>query len=288
MNDYDNSLLAFEPINDVELMNSSCLTNLGLYIIQKIKEEDYRKDELFFGVKEEQGKAYYMSEEELQSKISITELIRDNRDILMNLEEFYEEECQWSLLRWIWKIHKRIKKRKSSDDYSDKEDCIKNINKNNLNRNEEILIFNIINIFEIFPIKPNDLKSLNFIEKLKAIKKTVKSINLSIYKKIKKVVKFWKTLLKFYDEKNASFFHEQSKSDALNQKRLRENDETDDKKNSILKEDDTNTIMSSILSLDDSESGEKSEYKKKSVSWKSDNFLVDKIEFDPKMAPSEN
>jgi len=44
--------------------------------------------------------------------------------------------------------------------------------------------------------------------------------------------------------------------------------------------------MSSNISLDDTESGEH-KIKKKNVSWKSQDSLVEKIEFDPMNAPFE-
>ena len=170
--------------------------------------------------------------------------------------------------------------------------------KNNcLNNKAEILLFNILNIFEIFPIKPDDLKSLNFIEKLTEIKQDMKSRNLILYKKVKKLVKFWKKMIKFFDsQKNLNQISEilpESQSLkhfdlTLNKKRLLENSSTDKKEKTQKPEnkDDNENISSSVTntSLDEIESGE-IKIKKKNVKWK--DFLVEKIEFNPMNAPLE-
>ena len=77
---------------------------------------------------------------------------------------------------------------------------------------------------------------------------------------------------------------------SLNQKRSLENCDTDKKEKKkkitfITKKEDCE-IMSSNISLDDTESGEH-KIKKKNVSWKSQDSLVEKIEFDPMNAPFE-
>jgi hypothetical protein len=176
-----------------------CLNNIGFYIIQKIREEDFREDKTSLNI-EESDEAKKLIEEEIKSKINIAEMILNNRDILMNLEDFYEEDCQFSLLNWACDIHKRIKRQRNPKtcltlEYYEKinKDFFKY--KNSLINNMEILLYNILNIFEIFPIKPDDLKSLNFIEKLKDIKKEMKIHNRIIYKKIKKLIKVWKSMI---------------------------------------------------------------------------------------------
>ena len=171
--------------------------------------------------------------------------------------------------------------------------------KNNcLNNKAEILLFNILNIFEIFPIKPDDLKSLNFIEKLRDIKKGMKPRNLMIYKKIKKLIKFWKKMIKFFDSQRKSIIPETKATIqnpkffdiTLNQKRQLEDCDTEQKdKNKrlcFLPNKETNDNMSSNISLDETESGEH-KIKKKNVTWKSEESLVERIEFDPMNAPLE-
>ena len=117
----------------------------------------------------------------------------NNRDILMNLEEFYDEDCQLSLLNWAWNIHRRFFRNKNIEPFLNTSCTVTHFPLNNdllfknncLNNKAEILLFNILNIFEIFPIKPDDLKSLNFIEKLKEIKRDMKSKNLINIRKSK-------------------------------------------------------------------------------------------------------
>ena len=287
------SFLSYETgINDAF---ETCLNNIGFYIIQKIREEDLRKDKYILDI-DENAEDQKMMEEEIKSKIGISEMILNNKDILMNLEDFYEEDCQFSLLNWACSIHKRFRQQRYSKtgfalDYYENINKDFSNKKNSLNNNAEILIFNILNIFEIFPIKPDDLKSLNFIEKLKEIKKDMKTQNLIIYKKIKNLIKFWKSMIKLFDKHKAFLNSEKNNVNInINKKRLRENEETaqkDKNKNRILcglKENNEN--FSSNLSIYETDSCEMNEVKKKNVSWKTDDLLVDKVEYDPTNAPA--
>ena len=267
-----------------------CLNNIGFYIIQKIREEDFREDKDPLNI-EESDEAKKLTEEEIKSKMSIAELILNNRDILMNLEEFYEEDCQISLLNWACDIHKRIKRQRNQRTCLSLE-YYENINKdffkykNSLINNMEILLYNILNIFEIFPIKPDDLKSLNFIDKLKEIKKDMKNKNLLIYKKIKNLIKFWKSMIKIFDNHKSEFI---PGNNIINKKRLRE-DESTAKKDKYIKSNEfqeDNEIYISNLSIYETDSGEHNEIKKKNVSWKNDNILVDKIEYNPNNPPND-
>jgi hypothetical protein len=264
------SFLSYETgINDAF---ETCLNNIGFYIIQKIREEDLRKDKYILDI-DENAEDQKMMEEEIKSKIGISEMILNNKDILMNLEDFYEEDCQFSLLNWACSIHKRFRQQRYSKtgfalDYYENINKDFSNKKNSLNNNAEILIFNILNIFEIFPIKPDDLKSLNFIEKLKEIKKDMKTQNLIIYKKIKNLIKFWKSMIKLFDKHKAYLNSEKNNVNInINKKRLRENEETaqkDKNKNRILcglKENNEN--FSSNLSIYETDSCELNEVKKK-------------------------
>ena len=289
--------------------DSSNLSTVGLYIIQKLREEDLKEMLPSLSLDESNLNLENVADE-LNSKYGIVELILNNRDILVNLDEFYEEECQLSLLNWAWNIHRKFFGRKNETNstgnnletdtnaniFLNKEFLFKN---KCLNNKAEILLFNILNIFEIFPIKPDDLKSLNFIEKLRDIKKDMKSRNLLLYKKIKKLINFWKKMIKFFEAQNKpNSPSPEEKSDnvfrifdvSLNQKRSLENCDTDKKEKKkkitfITKKEDCE-IMSSNISLDDTESGDH-KIKKKNVSWKSQDSLVEKIEFDPMNAPFE-
>ena len=264
----------------------SCFNNIGLYIIQKIREEDFRKDKYTIDIEESAGNQR-LNQEEVKAKIAIAEMIIKNKDILMGLEDFYEEECQLSLLNWACDIHKKlVKERYSKNNLNYNENINKNLfNKNSLDNNGEILLFYILNIFELFPIKPYDLKSLNFIDKLKEIKKDMKTQNLLIYKKIKNLIKFWKSIIKFFDNYESKKVSEKNIIN-MKKKRLREDDNTA-KKDRYIKSNEIKEDIISNISIYETDSGEHNEIKKKSVSWKDDNILVDKIEYDPNNAPND-
>ena len=305
MNELDFSKTLFPSIKCFSKEEDSNLNNVGLYIIQKLREEDLRESLPSLNL-EEKNSSFEKVAEEIESKLSIVELIKNNRDILMNLEEFYEEDCQLSLLNWAWDIHRRFFGNKNFETLFEMNSATNAhfalnkdlLFKNNcLNNKAEILLFNILNIFEIFPIKPDDLKSLNFIEKLTEIKQDMKSRNLILYKKVKKLVKFWKKMIKFFDSQKAlnqiSEILPESQSLkhfdlTLNKKRLLENSSTEKKEKDPKPEnkDDNEMISSSATStsLDEIESGE-NKMKKKNVKWK--DFLVEKIEFNPMNAPLE-
>ena len=282
---------------------------IGIYIIQKLREEDLRENQFSLDIEESNSNSENIAEE-LQSKLEIVEMIKNNRDILMNLEDFYEEDCQLSLLNWAWNIYRRFYENKNIEPRSDinmntitEANCALNkdlLLKNNcLNNKAEILLLNILNIFEIFPIKPDDLKSLNFIEKLREIKKDMKSRNIFIYKRIKKLIHFWKKMIKFFDSQcNPKPIIETNTKNqilkpfdlTLNQKRQLEDCPTGKKEKNkkpnffSSKEDGDN--MSANISLDETESGEH-RIKKKNVTWKNEESLVEKIEYNPMNAPFE-
>ena len=305
MNELDFSKSLCAPINSSSCEDFSNLNNVGLYIIQKLREEDLKESFLSLGLEELNLRAENI-DKEIRAKLSIVDLILNNRDILINLEDFYEEDCQLSLLNWACNINRKFFANKNFEPLSEANthsDIQFPLNKdlffkkNYLNNKAEILLFNILNIFEIFPIKPDDLKSLNFIEKLTEIKQDMKSRNLILYKKVKKLVKFWKKMIKFFDsQKNLNQISEilpESQSLkhfdlTLNKKRLLENSSTDKKEKTQKPEnkDDNENISSSVTntSLDEIESGE-IKIKKKNVKWK--DFLVEKIEFNPMNAPLE-
>ena len=305
MNELDFSTSSKDPIKSSSNDDFSNLNNVGLYIIQKLREEDLKESLPSLDLEELNIEAENL-EKEIKSKLSIVDLILNNRDILINLEDFYEEDCQLSLLNWACNINRKFFANKNFEPLSEANthsDIQFPLNKdlffkkNYLNNKAEILLFNILNIFEIFPIKPDDLKSLNFIEKLTEIKQDMKSRNLILYKKVKKLVKFWKKMIKFFDsQKNLNQISEilpESQSLkhfdlTLNKKRLLENSSTLKKEKTQKPEnkDDNENISSSVTStsLDEIESGE-NKTKKKNVKWK--DFLVEKIEFNPMNAPLE-
>ena len=308
MKELDFSFTSFPSEKLLSKEDSFNLNSVGLYIIQKLREEDLKESHSYLSVEEANLNSNKIAEE-LDSKFGIVELILNNRDILMNLEEFYDEDCQLSLLNWAWNIHRRFFSEKNSElnsyNYSNcnlRYDTRFYLNKDLLFKNNclynkaEILLFNILNIFEIFPIKPDDLKSLNFIGKLRDIKQEMKSRNLILYKKIKKLIKFWKKMIKFFDIQNQpklnsdinidleDINHKNLYAITLKQKRQLENCDTDKKDNNKRIKDCEN--ISTNLSLDETESGEH-KIKKKNVTWKDQDCLVEKIEYDPMNAPFE-
>ena len=305
MNELDFSKSAISPIKSSSKEDFSNLNNVGLYIIQKLREEDLKESLPSLDLEELNIRAENL-DKEIRSKLSIVDLILNNRDILINLEDFYEEDCQLSLLNWACNINRKFFANKNFEPLSEANthsDIQFPLNKdlffkkNYLNNKAEILLFNILNIFEIFPIKPDDLKSLNFIEKLTEIKQDMKSRNLILYKKVKKLVKFWKKMIEFFDSQKTlnqiSEMLPESQSLkhfdlTLNKKRLLENSSTEKKEKGQKPEnkDDNENISSSVTntSLDEIESGE-IKIKKKNVKWK--DFLVEKIEFNPMNAPLE-
>ena len=305
MNELDFSTSSKDPIKSSSNDDFSNLNNVGLYIIQKLREEELKESLPSLDLEELNIEAENL-EKEIKSKLSIVDLILNNRDILINLEDFYEEDCQLSLLNWACNINRKFFANKNFEPLSEANthsDIQFPLNKdlffkkNYLNNKAEILLFNILNIFEIFPIKPDDLKSLNFIEKLTEIKQDMKSRNLILYKKVKKLVKFWKKMIEFFDSQKTlnqiSEMLPESQSLkhfdlTLNKKRLLENSSTEKKEKGQKPEnkDDNENISSSVTntSLDEIESGE-IKIKKKNVKWK--DFLVEKIEFNPMNAPLE-
>ena len=146
----------------------------GNYIIGRIHKEDLSLNQNMSPNEENEAKIIF------EEKIYITSLILSNIELLVGFENFYEEDCQFSLLIWGYKSCKKYNSVK---------------NKSLYRKNLEVLLYNIIKIFEIFPIKTNDLISLNFIEKLNKIKYTVKNFNLGLYSKIKNLIFYWKNLI---------------------------------------------------------------------------------------------
>jgi hypothetical protein len=109
----------------------------------------------------------------LEAKINFTAIIYMNRDLIVENQDFYEEECHLCLVNWIY-------------DYSDKlksEDVV----------DEKIfhLIYNILIIFEILPIKVNDLFELKIFEKLNKIRKYIKNKNLNSYNHLDRLITYW-------------------------------------------------------------------------------------------------
>ena len=155
MNELDFSKTLFPSIKCFSKEEDSNLNNVGLYIIQKLREEDLRESLPSLNL-EEKNSSFEKVAEEIESKLSIVELIKNNRDILMNLEEFYEEDCQLSLLNWAWDIHRRFFGNKNFEPLFDMNSATNAhfalnkdlLFKNNcLNNKAEILLFKIVEFY---------------------------------------------------------------------------------------------------------------------------------------------
>ena len=229
----------------------------GNYIIGRIHKEDLSLNQNMSPNEENEAKIIF------EEKIYITSLILSNIELLVGFENFYEEDCQFSLLIWGYKSCKKYNSVK---------------NKSLYRKNLEVLLYNIIKIFEIFPIKTNDLISLNFIEKLNKIKYTVKNFNLGLYSKIKNLIFYWKNLISYY---NSHINIEVSNNiNLLNKKRIKKKEKEEDDELSFISTNETLDFTPRNLDIIPKI--------KKSVSWKEKTLLVEICNFDPNKSPSEH
>jgi hypothetical protein len=229
----------------------------GNYIIGRIHKEDLSLNQNMSPNEENEAKIIF------EEKIYITSLILSNIELLVGFENFYEEDCQFSLLIWGYKSCKKYNSVK---------------NKSLYRKNLEVLLYNIIKIFEKFPIKTNDLISLNFIEKLNKIKYTVKNFNLGLYSKIKNLIFYWKNLISYY---NSHINIEVSNNiNLLNKKRIKEKEKEEDDELSFISTNETLDFTPRNLDIIPKI--------KKSVSWKEKTLLVEICNFDPNKSPSEH
>lgn len=225
------------------------ILNIQHYIIDHIKKED-------ISLADDDRES-----NSIEEKINITSTILNNVSLVFGMEDFYEEECQLSLLTWAYEIY-----------------YISNLSEDKIDRkNLEILLFNILNIFEIFPIKPTDLISLNFIEKLNKIKRSIKNWNFALACKIHNLVSYWNRMIKIYysikEEENKPLLQTKKVSiNLLSRKRERGEEE----------EEEENVSSSTLSSL-----GVETEGIAKRVSFKEEESFLDIIVFDPSCPVSE-
>ena len=81
----------------------SAQETFGDYIIGKIQKED-----LSLKTKMVPNEDDNEVKKNLEEKINITLLILENKELLLDYETFYEEDCQFSLLNWGYKYSKKI------------------------------------------------------------------------------------------------------------------------------------------------------------------------------------
>lgn len=210
--------------------------NIVDYLISRIHEEDTK-----FGLE-------YVSE-----KISITEQVLMNCGSLLSVEDFYEEECQGSILNWAYDLVCK------SDFASEKA----------IKKNVEILLVNILKIFQVFPIKPMDLISLNFIHKLNKIKHSLKYTNLLLYQNFKQLILYWSNIIHLH-------LSQVSNQHFLAIKRKRNSSASDRDEEEENEEDDISSTSQSKTNL----SSVDTKCSKK-VTWLADDILVDCVDFDP-------
>lgn len=107
----------------------------------------------------------------LEDKINFSTSLALYHGFLHNIEEFFEEECHFTLISWMDKYIREIK---------------------NETADEKVfqLLYNIILIFEIIPIKVADLFELKIFTKLNKIRKYIKN-KLYIYHHLDKLINYW-------------------------------------------------------------------------------------------------
>ena len=170
---------------------------------------------------------------DLQSKILFTYYIIQHSNLLVNLSDFYEEECHLSLLNWIWRERAIIKNPYSS---------FSMYHYITLNCIIELLN-NILIIFETLPIKANDILDLNLYEKLNKIKGFISKWNLCppLLASISFVLGKWKNIVDIDTEEK------------MKQKRNKNNDddtEADSEDNNIINSITINNIQNKPLIKD--------------------------------------
>jgi hypothetical protein len=109
----------------------------------------------------------------IEQKINFTSLLIYYR-CFIDLEEFYEEECHLSLVKWIYSNLDSFKSEKEDDFIFH-------------------LLYNIIIIFEVLPINVKDLFDLKIFDKLNKIRKLFKNKNLYIFSHLDNLLNYWTT-----------------------------------------------------------------------------------------------
>ena len=85
----------------------------GNYIIERIHNEDLAfENQMSIKENENESESENQNENEIETKmnfkekIEITSLILNNNELIIGFEDFYEEDCQLSLLIWGYKCSK--------------------------------------------------------------------------------------------------------------------------------------------------------------------------------------
>ena len=186
-------------------------------------------------------------------KINICAYIINNTSkILPQIDLFLQEECQVTLLKWLW-LH-RNKITPNHFDYT----------------NMFNLTFNIIIIFETFPFQMETLINCHFVPKLKEIYLRFKPHSCSLAIRIKSLILYWKKQIKEYKKKEI-------KNEFLGRKVIRDKMKEESEDESL-----ETQCTATYRCVDKKKEG------KKSVKWKRDfveiieiqKFLMNDVEYE--------
>lgn len=115
---------------------------------------------------------------EIEDKINFSASLIKDMHLVLDISEFDREECQLTLIEWIWKErHLLIEDNYQSELLRD-------------------LLFNIIIIFELLPLSIKDITSHGFIQKLRVIRSIIKKHNSSIACRIAGLTAYWAQMVK--------------------------------------------------------------------------------------------
>lgn len=119
----------------------------------------------------------------LEDKLEVTtKLLKRVNYLPLLSEDFLEEECHLSMVNWICKELKDIKKKNEGEDFNHYVILLQ-------------LIYNIIYILQCLQIKTEDILGLKLYEKLIKIKKFISKLNVSplVLNQINFLLTAWKT-----------------------------------------------------------------------------------------------
>ena len=175
------------------------------------------------------------------------------------IKEFCEEECHLTLLNWVWKYAKKLKKFKLETEIKEKCINITNIFDDFFPKYNKLLIeinfildllINILNLFSFLPINSYDILNLKLYQKLYKIKLYIKSFsNVNILTSIDYVLNKWKSQI---DKENEQKIMAKYMLNNLGTKRKRNSDiEIEDRETEIdsIEEDNLNNNINNNIGI---------------------------------------
>lgn len=185
----------------------------------------------------------------IDNKINLLAEIYSNREKIMASKLFFQEECLFSILNWLWNERGNI----TQEDFEF------------LKLND--LIYNALMVFETFPLQIDFYSGKLFCKKLLNIGKLIKNINASFYERIMQLYNYW-------DRQFALI-----KSDYLSKKRQREDyleSEFESSEETVY----SNKTTKVRINMTNTPNVNTSSYKgNKTVNWKE--HFVEIIDYDP-------